>query len=50
MYDKPGQFCRPSHKNHMADHILFEKEIDFCMTFVWPLASWPASQHMGSCI
>ena len=24
---------QPDAKSHMADHILFEKESDFCMTF-----------------
>ena len=26
---------RPDAKSHTADHILFEKESDFCMTFGW---------------
>ena len=34
MYDKPGQLCRPPHKSHMADCILFAKENVFCTTFV----------------
>ena len=33
-YDKPGRLCQPPHKSRMVDCILFEKEIDFCMTFV----------------
>ena len=34
MYDKPGRLYRPPRKSHMADHILFEKEDDFCTIFV----------------
>ena len=34
MYDKPGQLYRLPHKSRMADHILFEKEDDFCTIFV----------------
>ena len=34
MYDKPDQLCRPPCKRHMANRILFEKEIDFCTTFM----------------
>ena len=34
MYDKPGQLGRPPRKSQMVDHVLFEKEIDFCTTFV----------------
>ena len=34
MYDKPGQLCRPPHKSHTADHILFAKENVFCTIFV----------------
>ena len=33
MYDNPGQLCQPSHKSRMADHVLFEKEIDFLYDF-----------------
>ena len=34
MYDKPGQLYQPPRKSRMVDRVLFEKEIDFCMTFV----------------
>ena len=34
MYDKPGQLDRPPHKSCTVDGVLFEKEIDFCTTFM----------------
>ena len=34
MYDKPGQLYWPPHKSQTVDRVLFEKEIDFCTTFV----------------
>ena len=34
MYDKPGQLCRLPRKSQTVDCVLFEKEIDFCRTFV----------------
>ena len=34
MYDKPSRLYQPSHKSRMADCILFEKEINFCTTFM----------------
>ena len=33
-YDKPSRLCQLPCKSRTVDHILFEKEIDFCMTFV----------------
>ena len=34
MYDKPSQLYRPPRKSCTADCILFEKEDDFCTTFM----------------
>ena len=34
IYDKPGRLYQPPHKSRTVDCVLFEKEIDFCMTFV----------------
>ena len=33
MYDKPGRLYRPPRKSRTVNGVLFEKEIDFCMTF-----------------
>ena len=41
MYDKPGRLCWLPHKSQMVDRVLFEKEIDFCMTFVLAIG-WSA--------
>ena len=40
MHSLSGQHCQPPCKSHTADHVLFEKESDFCMAFV-SAASWP---------
>ena len=34
MHSLSGRLCQPPGKNCMADHILFEKENDFCTAFV----------------
>ena len=34
MYDKPGRLYQLPCKSRMVDRVLFEKEIDFCTTFV----------------
>ena len=47
MYDKPGQLYRPPHKSRTVDHVLFEKEIDFCTTFVLA-ASWLTTRGIGA--
>ena len=46
----PADFASLPAKYRMADSILFEKEIDFCMTFVlaisqlaWNLVTWKMS-------
>ena len=39
MYDKPSQLYGPPHKSQTVNGVLFEKEIDFCMTFV-SATSW----------
>ena len=46
-YDKPGQLCQPPHKSRMVDRILFEKEIDFCTTFVLA-AGQPTTRGVGA--
>ena len=33
-YDKPSQIYWPAHKSQTVDRVPFEKEIDFCTTFV----------------
>ena len=43
MYDKPGRLYRLPCKSQMVDRVLFEKEIDFCMTFV--LATGQLTTH-----
>ena len=43
MYDKPGQLYRPPRKSRMVNRVLFEKEIDFCTTFV-SAAGWPTTR------
>ena len=34
MYNKPGRLYWLPHKSRTVDCVLFEKEINFCMTFV----------------
>ena len=34
MYDKPGRLYRLPHKSRTVNRVLFEKEIDFCTTFM----------------
>ena len=36
----PGRYCWPPSKSRMADHVLFEKENDFCTAFVLAIG-WP---------
>ena len=44
----PANFVGLPAQNRMANHILFEKEINFCMTFMLAMsASWPASPAHG---
>ena len=42
MYDKPSRLYRLPHKSRTVDHVLFEKEIDFCTTFVLA-TGWPTT-------
>ena len=42
MYNKPSQLYWPSRKSQMVDRVLFEKEINFCTTFV-SATGWPTT-------
>ena len=46
-YDKPGRLCQPPCKSRTLDRVLFEKEIDFCMTFVLA-AGQPTTHGVGA--
>ena len=41
MYDKPIRLCQPPCKSRTANSVLFEKEDNFCMTFMLAI-SWSA--------
>ena len=47
MYDKPSRLYRLPRKSQMVDRVLFEKEINFCMTFVLA-TSWPTTHCVGA--
>ena len=48
MYDKPDQLCQPSCKSRMANHVLFEKEIDFLYDF--HVGHWPVDLRVSTWI
>ena len=47
MYDKPGRLYQPPCKSQMVDRVFFEKEINFCTTFVLA-TGWPTTCGVGA--
>ena len=47
MSNKPGRLYQSPCKSWIVDRVLFEKETDFCTTFV-SAAGWPTTHGVGA--